>query len=185
MVTFSQQATTPSAGGGVSSSKARGSSGVGKKFLPLAVVVAVVVLVIGGGYYFWKGRGISIGSGEYQAVFLTNDQVYFGKIAKSDSTEVVLRDVYYMVIRQPMQIQPQIPEATLGAQPQQTDRPRYTLYHLGDREIHGPMDEMRINRTQVLFIEPLRGDGVVVQGIQRYKEQRQAAEQQQEQAPQE
>lgn len=173
MVTFSQQtATSPAAGG---ASPARGSANLNAKLLPL-VVVAAAILIIGGGYYFLKGRGVGISSGEYQAVFLTNDQVYFGKIVSSSDREVVLRDVYYMVIRQPMQVQPQTPEATLGAEPQ--DRPRYTLYHLGDREIHGPMDEMRINRDQVLFIEPLREDGVVVRGIQRYKEQRQAAQEQ-------
>lgn len=180
MVTFSQQTSTSPAA--AVASPAKSGDGLSKKIIPL-IVVAVLILAIGGGYYFWKGRGTGISSGEYHAVFLTNDQVYFGKIINSDSTEVTLKDIYYMVIRQPMQVQPQTPEATLGAQPE--ERPRYTLYHLGDREIHGPMDEMRISRTQILFIEPLREDGVVAQGIQRYKDQRQAAQEQQEQQPSE
>lgn len=135
------------------------------------MVVAAIILVIGGGYYFLRGRGGGIVSGEYHAVFLTNDQVYFGKIAKSDSTEVVLKDVFYLLIRQPTEVQAQNPEATPGAQGQQ---PRYELRHLGDGEAHGPMDEMSINRGQILFIEPLKEEGMVVQGIQRYKEQQQA-----------
>jgi hypothetical protein len=145
------------------------------------MVVAAAILIIGGGYYFFRGRGTGISSGEYHAVFLTNDQVYFGKIVGSNDQEVVLRDVFYLVIRQPMQVQSQTPEATIGAEPQ--ERPRYTLYHLGDREVHGPMDEMRISRTQILFIEPLREDGVVGQGIQRYKTQRQEVQEQQRQQP--
>ena len=168
MVTFSQQTTAPtmSASGGSATKSSRGG---GNKFLPL-IVVAAVILVIGGGYYFLKVRGGGIASGEYHAVFLTNDQVYFGKIAKSDSTEVVLKDVFYLLIRQPTQVQAQDPEATPGAQAQQ---PRYELRHLGDGEAHGPLDEMSINRTQILFIEPLKEDGMVVRGIQQYKEQQQ------------
>ena len=173
MVTFSQQTTAPtsasSAIGGSSGSATKSSRSGGNKFLPL-IVVAAVIFVIGGGYYFLKVRGGGIASGEYHAVFLTNDQVYFGKIAKSDSTEVVLKDVFYLLIRQPTQVQAQDPEATPGAQAQQ---PRYELRHLGDGEAHGPLDEMSINRAQILFIEPLREDGMVVKGIQQYKEQKQ------------
>ncbi len=173
MVTFSQQTTTPSASSAIGrssgpTSATKSSRGGNKKLLPL-VVVAAIILVIGGGYYFLRGRGGGIASGEYHAVFLTNDQVYFGKIAKSDSTEVVLKDVFYLLIRQPTEVQAQNPEATPGAQGQQ---PRYELRHLGDGEAHGPMDEMSINRAQILFIEPLRDDGMVVKGIQQYKEQK-------------
>ena len=176
MVTFSQQTTSPTSTPTTTAASARSGSKGGNKFLPLIVVVAVA-LVIGGGYYFLKVRGGSIASGEYHAVFLTNDQVYFGKIAKSDSTEVVLKDVFYLLIRQPTQVQAQDPEATPGAQTQQ---PRYELRHLGDGEAHGPMDEMSINRAQILFIEPLKEDGMVVRGIQQYKEQQQGQTQEQE-----
>ncbi len=172
MVTFSQQTAAPtsavSASGGPTAAT-KSTRGGDKKLLPL-VVVAAVILVIGGGYYFWRGRGVKISSGDYHAVFLTNDQVYFGKITKSDANEVVLKDVYYLLIRQPTQVQGQSPETTPGAQP---EGPRFELRHLGDREAHGPMDEMRINRAQILFIEPLKEDGMVVRGIQRYKEQQQ------------
>jgi len=175
MVTFSQQTTAPTSTP-TAASATKSSRGGGNKFLPL-IVVAAVILVIGGGYYFLRGRGTSITSGEYHAVFLTNDQVYFGKITKSDSVEVVLKDVFYLLIRQPGQVQPQNPEATPGAQAQQ---PRYELRHLGDGEAHGPVDEMAVNRTQILFIEPLREDGMVVQGIQQYKEQKAGQTQEQE-----
>lgn len=166
MVSFSQQTATPAA----VSPASKSTRSTDQKFLPL-VVVAAVILVVGGVYYFFfRGRGTKIASGEYHAVFLTNNQVYFGRIAKSNDREVVLKDVYYLLIRQPAQVQGQSPETTPGAQPQ---GPKFELRHLGDREPHGPVDEMRINRDQILFIEPLREDGMVVRGIQRYKEQQQ------------
>lgn len=170
MVTFSQQTST----GGAQSTRA---GGMDKKLLPLVVVVAVVVLLVGGGYYFLKGRGGGgIRSGEYHAVFLTNDQVYFGRIAESTDQEVVLNDVYYLLLSRPAQIQPQTPEATPGAGGQA----KYILMHLGDRETHGPMDEMRINREQILFIEPLREDSKIIRGINDYKQ----AQKQRQQQPQ-
>lgn len=176
MVTFSQQATTPSTPVGPTAAT-KVSRGGNNKLLPLIVAV-VVVLVIGGGYLFLKGRGGSeIASGEYHAVFLTNDQVYFGKIVESTSQEVVLKDVYYLLLSQPEQVQPQTPEATPGAQAQ----PRYILMHLGDRETHGPMDEMRVNRAHILFIEPMREDSKVIRGISDYKQ----AQRERQQQPQE
>ena len=167
MVTFSQQTAAPtSVSTPASATSARGGSKGGNKFLPL-IVVAVVVLVIGGGYWFFKGRGGGISSGEYQAVFLSNGQVYFGKIAKTSSSEVVLRDIYYLITRPPLQAQ--TPEASPAAQEQQ---PGYTLIKLG-QEMHGPMDEMRINRKHILFIEGLREDGRIVQAIMQAKAQEQ------------
>lgn len=160
MVTFSQQTATPSVGSTApTTKKAKG----GNKLLPLIVVV-VVVLVIGGGYMFLKGRGGGIASGEYQAIFLTNGQVYFGKVVKASSSDVVLKDIYYLITRP--QLQTQTPEATSGAEQQ----PQYTLIKLG-QELHGPMDEMRINREHILFIEGLREDGRVVQAIEQYRTQ--------------
>jgi hypothetical protein len=136
--------------------------------------VAVVVLVVIGGYIFLKGRGgVKIASGEYQAVFLTNDQVYFGKIVESNSQEIVLKDVYYLLLSQPQQVQSQTPEATPGAQ----EQPKYILMHLGDRETHGPMDEMRVNRAHILFIEPMREDSKVIRGISDYKQAQQERQQ--------
>lgn len=160
MVTFSQQTATPSAGPAIPTTK---RAKEGNKLLPL-VVVGVVILVVVGGYWLLKGRGGGIASGEYQAIFLTNGQVYFGKVVKASSSEVVMKDIYYLITRP--QLQTQTPEATPGAQQQ----PQYTLIKLG-QELHGPLDEMRINREHILFIEGLREDGRVVQAIGQFKQQ--------------
>jgi len=158
MVTFSQQTTAPTSASTPASASARGGSKGGNKMLPLVVVVAVIA-VIAGGYWFFRGRGGGAVGSDYQAVFLTNGRTYYGKVASSSSSEVVLRDIYYMVATQPA---PDA-EATPGAQNVQ-----YTLVKLGE-EMRGPMDEMRINREHILYIESLKEGGKVVQAIKQYK----------------
>lgn len=118
----------------------------------------VVVVVVAGGYYFMKGSSGKGGSG-YQAVFLSNGQVYFGKTANEGSSTVKLSDIYYLRVQQ--QVQPKDSQAT-------DQQPQVSLVKLGN-EIHGPLDAMRINRDQVLFIEDLKEDGKVVTAIRNFQ----------------
>ncbi|MDF2461346.1 MAG: hypothetical protein K0S68_749 [Candidatus Saccharibacteria bacterium] len=94
----------------------------------------------------------------YQAVFLTNGQVYFGKVDRVDSSYVKLTDIYYLQVQQ--QVQPK--DANAQQQPQ------VSLAKLGG-ELHGPEDVMFISRTQVLFWENLKDDGKVAKAIKDYK----------------
>ena len=102
---------------------------------------------------------------KYQAVFLTNGQVYFGKLSNPTRDYLTLRDIYYLQVTQPPlqgsvgQTQQQ---ATQGQQPQ------VSLVKLGN-ELHGPEDEMYISRSQLLFYEDLKEDGQVVKAIREYK----------------
>ena len=89
----------------------------------------------------------------WQAVFLTNGQVYFGHVAKTTETSVVLRNVYYLQVQQLMPKE--------GKEPQQ----QLTLVRLG-QEMHGPENEMEINRAHILFVEKLRKDSQVVTTIE-------------------
>jgi len=100
-------------------------------------------------------------SGNWQAVFLSNGQVYFGKIAKMNNDIIVLRDIYYLqVVTQPLQ---RSAEGETPTEPEQ----RLTLIKLGN-EIHGPQDEMVINRNHVVIMEDLKDDSRVVQAINDY-----------------
>ena len=81
----------------------------------------------------------------YQAVFLMNDQIYFGHLKNISSDYLILSDVYYVKIDQS------------GAG---------QLVKLGAGEPHGPKDEMIINQDQVLFWENMRFDSQVVKTIQ-------------------
>lgn len=122
-------------------------------WLLILVVVLLVVL-------YWLNiipNNLFLGANTtYQAVFLTNGQVYFGHLSEMWGQYPDLKDVYYLQVTQPSQ----------PLQPSQANSPaNINLVKLGG-ELHGPTDEMRINRDQILFIENLRSDSGVVKAIQ-------------------
>jgi flagellar basal body-associated protein FliL len=128
-----------------------------KKIIIIAVVVAAIVW---GAYYFMfsgKSAGKVVDSSKYQAVFLTNGQVYFGKVSGEKKSYVSVTDVYYMVLKQPLQNQKKEGEE------QDQAKPEYTLVKLG-KEMHGPTS-MSINKDQILFIENLSDDSKIVTTI--------------------
>jgi hypothetical protein len=131
--------------------------------LAVIVVVLAVLGLVFRGQIFGKKTG-SMGSGSaktanYQAVFLTNGQVYFGKISNPEGEYVNLKDIYYL------QVGPQ-QGSTQGGTDQPAQQPGQTisLVKLGN-ELHGPEDEMHINRAQILFYEDLKESGQVVAAI--------------------
>ncbi|MFH1145407.1 MAG: hypothetical protein V1707_00365 [bacterium] len=138
----------------------------GGKMMPVChkVCWTVVILLILGWWAFsymgWQIPWVNARPG-YQAVFLTNGQVYFGKVLRDGRVSVVLKDVYYLQVVQPLQ---------QGGQPtqQQQQGQQLSLAKLGN-ELHGPVDEMRINRSQMVFIEDLKDEGQVVQAIIKFK----------------
>jgi hypothetical protein len=97
---------------------------------------------------------------QYQAVFLTNGQVYFGKVSKVDGSYVKVTDIYYLQVQQT--VQPKDTSAASAANQQ------VSLAKLGG-ELHGPEDVMYVSRQQVLFWENLKTDGKVAKAIADYK----------------
>jgi len=102
-------------------------------------------------------------SSAYQAVFLANGQVYFGKISETDNTYVVLKDIFYLQANS-NQLQATGTNQTSTPQAQS----QMSLVKLGN-ELHGPTDEMFINRDQILFFENLKPDSRVVTAITTYQ----------------
>jgi len=138
-----------------------GSGVLSKVFAIVMIVVALVVL----GWFAKKAFGSlmadsAVKSKQYQAVFLTNGQVYFGKVSKTDDSYVKLNDIYYLQVQQ--QVQPEDKSKS------STDQPQVSLAKLGG-ELHGPEDVMYISRSQVLFWENLKDDGKVAKAIKDYK----------------
>jgi hypothetical protein len=84
---------------------------------------------------------------EYQAIFLDNGQVFFGKLADPGSPYLTLREVYYV--------------QTLVEQDQK--KTANVLVKRGS-EWHNP-DFMRINTRHVVVIEPVGPDSRVAQLI--------------------
>lgn len=119
------------------------------------VVVALAVFLYFGG----PNEAKLINKEKYQAVFLTNGQVYFGKVKSINSKYLDLRDIYYLNVNQ--QVQPN--QNQNGSQSQAS----ITLVKLGC-ELHKPIDQMIINREQITFWENLKDDGQVAKAIQRW-----------------
>jgi hypothetical protein len=123
------------------------------------VIIAVAVIVLAILTIYRSSVGSLINTSEYQAVFFTNGQVYFGKLQSLNGNYMKLTDIFYLQT------------STDPTNPQQTSTDpsaNVQLIKLGS-EIHGPDDEMVINRDQVLFFENLKPDGKVSQSIATYQ----------------
>ncbi len=135
-----------------------------KKLGIIIIIILVVFVIVYGVSKYTKLNFLKLGGSadkEWQSVFLSNGQVYFGHVVKKWKEEIVLKDIYYLQVNN--QIQPQ--ENNASQQPAQ--QPELSLVKLGS-ELHGPEDEMIINRAHVLFIENLKNDSRVVSAIKNY-----------------
>jgi hypothetical protein len=160
--------------GNFSAMPAQSSPSSKMKWLWIALAAVVVVVIVAwllmeknGG--FGKVLGASTTS-TYQAVFLTNGQVYFGKIAdRSDWIE--LSDIYYLQVTQNLQAAAtgdQAKDATPTTGTTDKNQSNIQLVKLGS-ELHGPKDIMHIQRDKVLFWEDMKDDSKVVTAIKQYK----------------
>lgn len=87
---------------------------------------------------------------KWQAVFLDNSQVYFGKLKESDAQYVALSDVYYL--------------RTAADLDQNQSSSNLNLIKLGG-EVHGPEDVIYIPKSSILFWENMKDSSRVVQTI--------------------
>lgn len=133
-------------------------------------ILAVVAIIVAAVIVMWfsrpAGGDSAIQRDKYQAVFLTNGQVYFGKLAGASGDSMQLTNVYYLQVQQDVQ-------GATGEQAQaetdanKNDQSQVSLAKLGS-ELHGPEDAMQINREQVLFWENLTDDSKVVTAIKQH-----------------
>lgn len=134
-----------------------------------AIVAVVVALVAGAGWFVWANpskQDLGINSDKYQAVFLVGGQLYFGKLEVLGGDYLRLSDVFYV---QPSDSNTEeVEEEDDVSNAKDTASNNLRLVKLGS-EVHGPEDEMIINRDQVLFIENLKSDSKVVQLITDHK----------------
>jgi len=125
---------------------------------PLAAVIIIAIVLILGvvGWYALSGKknaGAAIDTSKYQAVSLTDGQLYFGKLTVVNDDYLKLTNVYYL--------KPQSGEDTTEAAKNTNS---FNLIKFTD-VIYGPEDEIVIAKSQVLFYENLNPEGKVAKGI--------------------
>jgi len=131
------------------------------KHIPIIIAMSVAILAVAVGVisifpfinsvkYDRYDKNDFIDANAYQAIFLINDQIYFGHLKNINSDYLILFDVYYVKIN---------------------DSGAGQLIKLGIGEPHGPKDEMIINQDQILFWENLKFDSPVVKTIQSIQSQ--------------
>lgn len=155
----------------VSNNKSSKQGFGGMKFVNVLVLVLVAIVLFGLIILMVRGNGSSgvsaenkyVDTSKMQAVFLNGGQVYFGKISALNEKYMKVGDIYYLRVNQ--QVQPNQQSANTSAA--QND---ISLVKLGC-ELHGPQDEMLINRDQIIFWENLKDDGQVAKAVAEYKKQ--------------
>ena len=130
----------------------------------IALLLAAVSLWLATGN-FTNSEAKQINTKEYQAVFLTNGQVYFGKINILNSKYISITHVFY------------IENQNSSSSSTSSTSNNYTLRKLGVSELHAPEDQMIINNEQVSFWENLKDSSQVVTKIKEYYSNPSAANQ--------
>ena len=127
------------------------------RHLAALAVVGLAVVVAAGfavrGQEATRGLAVPLTS-PYQAVLLSNNQAYFGKLEKEGTAFPVLTDVFYVQTR----VNPE------------TKEPINTLVKRGN-EWHAP-DRMILNAQHILFIEPVAPDSTLARLIKETKEKK-------------
>ncbi len=126
----------------------------------------VLIIVLGGGGIFLSAKGIytlffqdTDTQQPFTAVFLSNNQVYFGHVVEATEDVIVLERVYYLKT-----------STAVASLEDNTDQPdnsaeaKLLLVKLGS-ELHRPHDRMAINRAHVLFMEEMKNEGPIMEAI--------------------
>lgn len=145
----------------------------------LIVILAVVALYVISKTTNWDVLGVKnsatpagvepVKASDWQAVFLTNGQVYFGKLKSLNDNYPTLEDVYYLQVQNtPIQPAQAAGDATAGVQNAATTQQQLILVKFGT-ELHRPMDKMYLNKDHIMFFEDLSSASSVVTAIDDYK----------------
>lgn len=136
----------------------RNKYGRGMRIISVVLLISATLLVATLALYLSLGSDNDerkyVDETKFQAVFLNNGEVFFGKIRALNNRFFTLDNIYYL--------QP-------GEKAQSDQTPAIpNLVKFGCVELHSPTDGMVINREQVTYWENLKEDGKVVEAISAY-----------------
>jgi hypothetical protein len=149
------------------SHRRRGKGFMGLKVASVALLFSATILVVALLWFVVLGSPSSeakhVEKNKLQAVFLSGGQVYFGNIQDLNDSFLRISNIYYLRVNQ--QVQPDQENSNAAASANDI-----SLVKLGC-ELHGPTDEMLVNRDQVIFWENLKDDGQVAKAVAEYVKQ--------------
>jgi hypothetical protein len=111
------------------------------------LVCLLLGLFIGHAVTYHRMRAASSFATPYQAVLLSNNSVYYGKLSGYGSGHPVLTDVYYIL-----------------SKTNPDDKQVTNVLVKRGKELHGP-DRMYLNARQIVFVEPVGAGSKVAQLI--------------------
>ena len=116
------------------------------------LILAVVLIAI---FILWPRSDLPSDLSAYQAVFLSDGQVYFGHLESYNSRFFLLTGVYYLKYSNLIQQNSATSDSADKSQ-------NLNLIKLG-AEVHGPQSSIYIDKSKVTFIENLKDSSQVVQ----------------------
>ncbi len=138
-------------GEGIKKSAPRRSHRFVRNYIIYLFAAAVAIgLLIAATIWLFVPKSQQINAGEYQAVYLNNGQMYFGKLQNTEGTYLYLKAPY-------------MPESTTNSTTGATDATS-TLVPVKNK-LWGPEDSIAIRADQVAFWQNLRDDSKVTQAI--------------------
>lgn len=163
-----QQTANPAPAGASSAPSGHGKKEGGNMWTRLSAIVLLIsggILLMAVILFVVTGKVTSenkyVNPGQYQAVFLNGGQVYFGRVRSLNEKFLRIQDIYYLRVNQTVQPNQDSNSAASND---------VSLVKLGC-ELHGPQDEMLVNRDQVIFWENLKSDGQVAKAVAEYQKQ--------------
>ena len=124
-----------------------------KQSKKLAIITVALIGLLLAGTLLWQKVNDHIMGNRYQAVFLDNGQVYFGKLHGYYTNRPYLTDVYYF-------------QANGQSNSAQSSGGSQLLVKLG-QEVHAPEGKLILNKDAILFVENLTDKGSVVEAIKK------------------
>lgn len=138
--------------------------------VPYAVIVLAIIL---GGMALWlhnKEYAQTMPNDTYQAVFLSNGQVYFGKLAPLNRDYMKLSDVYYLQQSQSEALTEEAAAETAETTAEEaTTQTEFAVFRLGETEIHQPTNEIILSREHIIMWENMEPTSQVIDAINREK----------------
>jgi hypothetical protein len=131
------------------------------KWIRPLIGLLIVALVAYGVFSLFGGGVKKPASDRYQAVFLNNGQVFFGKLKNVRGDYLQLDSAYYSKSQD-------LPADATAEQKAATSN-NVSLVKVGD-EVYGPENSLSIKAEQVLFWQDLKKDSKVTKAIDSAKE---------------